>query len=135
MNFSELLNKSNLKATPARLNLLEYLDQSNKPVSIEQLQEKLSSVNLSTLYRSLNALSEKNIIEKSVINNQPFYQLKKHQHYIICKNCHKLEPLPLCPLNANLKNLLSEKTGFEMTEHKLELYGFCKKCLDTKSLQ
>ena len=126
MNFREQLRHAHLKSTPNRLKLLETLSASD-PLSIRQLHTLLRG-DLSTLYRGVNTLCDKGLLQRIDVEGETHFQLNTHQHYIICKGCHKLEPLPLCPLQDELHDQLKKQSGFMMTEHKLELYGYCEEC-------
>ena len=54
----------------------------------------------------------------------------EHPHYAVCLECHKRIPLPSCPF-AHVH--LEQDTGdFTVTGHKLELYGYCKKCQEAR---
>ena len=60
------------------------------------------------------------------------YELNRgeHTHYAVCLECHKRIPLPSCPF-AHVH--LEQDTGdFTVTGHKLELYGYCKKCQEAR---
>ncbi|QAT42461.1 Fur family transcriptional regulator [Aminipila luticellarii] len=133
--YEELLKESGLKNTKHRKTILEFLRSVNQPVSAEQiyceLKEKSISINLSTVYRTLETLSEKELILKHIVANESKalfeYNNRVHKHYLVCAGCKKIMAIEGCPLHEYEK-LLEEKTGFIITGHKLDIYGLCPEC-------
>lgn len=125
MDFREQLKKAHLKATPHRLRLLHTL-QAGSPLSASALHQAIGG-DLSTTYRTLNALMDHGILRRIEVDGQARFQINTHQHYIVCKQCHRLQPLASCPINQGLSRQL-QQSGFTLTEHRLELYGYCQDC-------
>jgi Fur family ferric uptake transcriptional regulator len=50
-----------------------------------------------------------------------------HRHHLICTNCRKMIPIDTCPLKS-LEKDVGEKTNFDITGHRLEIYGVCPEC-------
>ncbi|MCI5746002.1 MAG: transcriptional repressor [Erysipelotrichaceae bacterium] len=128
MNFKDY----GLKTTDTRKKILDILNQSKDPLTAEQIYQLLedSSVNLSTIYRSLNMFHLKGIINKDLRNDKnAVYSLKKerHQHILVCSSCHKKIYLNKCPYELLIQQVLTE-TGFLIENHSIELYGLCKDC-------
>lgn len=88
---------------------------------------------LSTIYRILAAFEEKGLVEKeaSMEDGTLLYSLHRgsHTHYAICLECHKRIALANCPFKH--LNLEQEMDDFTITNHKLELYGYCKECRES----
>lgn len=51
----------------------------------------------------------------------------EHKHYMICKGCNAMVDLPACPLHA-LEEEIAGAAGFTVTDHVIQLYGYCKDC-------
>ena len=85
---------------------------------------------MSTIYRILSAFEEQGLVEKEAAmeDGTLYYSLcrGKHTHYAVCLECHKRIPLQSCPF-AHI-HLEQETEDFVTTNHKLELYGYCKNC-------
>lgn len=92
---------------------------------------------LSTIYRILAVFEEKGIIEKAVSMEDGLaaYALSRggHTHYAVCLECHRRIPLPSCPFSH--LHLERETGDFTITNHKLELYGFCKDCKEAGKMR
>ena len=72
-----------------------------------------------------------NLINKYVLGdtNKTFYEINtlKHKHHLVCTSCKKIFPLENCPL-SKYESELEDNLDFEITGHKLEIYGICKEC-------
>lgn len=130
-----LLKESGLKNTKHRTTILEFLKEVKQPVTAEQiycqLKEKNISINLSTVYRTLETLSDKELVLKHSVTNESRalfeYNSKIHKHYLVCMGCKKILFIENCPLHEYEK-ILEKKTDFIITGHKLDMYGYCPEC-------
>ncbi|MBB5336079.1 Fur family transcriptional regulator [Pectinatus brassicae] len=134
IDYKKYLNKYGIKSTKQRNLLLNILKDSMAAQSAENiyLEAKKSDkiINLSTVYRILEKFTEKNIITKTVMNDKmAAYSLtpQLHQHQLICLRCKKMILLDECPLHEFEKNV-EKTTEFSVTDHRLELYGYCREC-------
>ncbi len=124
----------NLKKTMPRLAIFEILKNSGEPLTasdIYKLTEKQNlKVNFSTIYRTLNAFEKANIIVQHNLpsGGEAVFEIRneKHCHYAICLDCKKKIPLNECPVMHNIAEL--DENNFEVTEHHVELFGYCKDC-------
>lgn len=136
-NKDNILKSVNLKTTKKRLLILSLLSNSDTPLTSEDILEQASkeiNINLSTIYRALNALTEKGILLKQLSNDgKTYFQInnRKHKHQLICSLCNKVVLVDCCPLKR-FENDLCEETGFTITSHNLEFTGICPEC--TKKL-
>ena len=133
MNISDLLKDKNLKVTKNRKIILENLNNQESPISAEELFDKLnkeSEIDLSTIYRNLNILEEKNILLKtSNLDGLNYYQLNDddHKHFITCSKCHKKFVIENCPVH-DLEDMIEKETGFIIQGHNFEFTGLCPDC-------
>lgn len=127
--------QSGLKATKHRTEIMDVLQKSDKPLSADQvffeLKKREIRVNLSTVYRVLEALADKNLAVKLNIpgDSRTLYEFKRigHKHYLICLGCNKMIPINRCPL-GNYEEALAKETNFTISGHKLDIYGYCPEC-------
>ena len=115
-----LTDITNLKLTTARKSILELLINSNKPLSYEDMKDKIS-MDKATFYRNITIFEEENIISSFESNDKKrYFEIKKNQHsHFICSSCSKVE-------------CIHEKVDFNLPEYKIEniiIKGICKDCL------
>lgn len=132
-DFKQKLIANGLKPTKHRCQIFEIFYHTQKPLSAEEIYRQLlksgQSINLSTVYRTLDALKNSDIIRSLNFegNDKTLYELKqRHTHYLMCLGCKKMQPVMYCPLD-NLEQLSRQK-NFEITEHRLDIYGYCQEC-------
>ncbi len=139
-NNRETLTKGGLKSTRARQLILDALRSAAAPVTAEQIHRQLPAepnpVWLSTVYRTLDALTVKGIATRSIraSDGQAAYELSQggHRHRLICTGCQKTVNIEGCPLAA-FEASLGKQTDFTVQGHRLELYGLCSVCREKGS--
>jgi len=140
MEKKRIINKitqAGLKNTKYRVNIISLLEKASTLLSAQDIHELLIKnkikVNLSTVYRTLDKLTENDIINKVELEQEKQslyeYNREEHHHFIICKNCNKIETIYNCPLHDYEQQVMKE-SGFQITGHKIEFYGYCKECQD-----
>lgn len=127
----DILRKSGLKATPARLQLLEFLQSVAKPVTVADIManpEISSSINQSTAYRSLDQMAERGIIYKTYFDNESaWYEWQEtHHHHVTCSDCGYREAFSSCFVPTNILDQTKKFTKID--RHIVELFGRCQKC-------
>lgn len=131
-----------IKWTKQRKDVYQILADAKEPLSAQQIYNKIAKQDVdgsyapSTIYRILSAFEEKHLIRKTTWMDDAIvvYELNRgeHTHYAVCLTCHKRVPLQSCPF-AHI-HLPETGDDFQITEHKLELYGYCKECKNTKKI-
>ncbi|MFA9423405.1 MAG: Fur family transcriptional regulator [Sedimentibacter sp.] len=131
----DILKNAMLKSTKQRCFILSIIDESKEPLAAEEvfklLQDESRNINLSTVYRTLNILTEKNVLLKIVRGDgTASFQLNNssHNHYITCCVCNRSVPIDSCPIQS-LSEKIKNETGFEVTGHSLQISGICAECL------
>lgn len=128
------LNKG-LKNTKNRNSLLAVLENAEVPLTAEDIYLKLREIgiliNLSTVYRILDIFVSKNLVakESSSESKKNTYALfdPENRHRVVCISCKKVRLLDKCPFEK-IEKELEEETNYNITGHKLELYGYCPEC-------
>ena len=129
------IKERGFKLTPARKIIVSVFLGSedrflNAAEIYDQVRNQSPKINFSTVYRNLEILVESRLIEKLNFADGAKFKLQEpesHLHHMICKSCHKTAKLPYCPL-GELEKILQEDTEFLPTEHRVEIYGYCKEC-------
>jgi len=132
----ELLKKASLKNTKQRNEILSIIKRVNKPITAEEIFKQIikeeCKINLSTVYRTLYVLTNKNVLLKELKGDgTAAYELNdmSHNHYITCSLCKNSVLIDSCPVKEISENV-RKKTGFKITGHSLQLTGICSKCLE-----
>ncbi|MFT8888776.1 MAG: Fur family transcriptional regulator [Ethanoligenens sp.] len=133
--YREKLLERGLKVTRQRLALLAALNQSDTPLTAEELFMRLrkdfATLSLSTIYRTLDTLCGKQMVARSVLmdGGRAMFEMtpEVHCHNLICTVCHRIVPIQDCPLGA-YEDSIARTTGYKISGHKLEVYGICPQC-------
>lgn len=103
-------------------------------MSAEQLlksaRQACPTMALTTVYRNLEQLMAQESVQRIMYpDGTARYEAVQavHHHYLICMECKKSIQLPMCPVNQLEQSIISE-TGYEITSHNLELFGYCPAC-------
>ncbi|MFZ1382613.1 MAG: Fur family transcriptional regulator [Scrofimicrobium sp.] len=123
------------RMTKQRQAVLAALQGRNKFRSAQQVHLDLvsagESVSLATVYRNLQILEESGQVDAvRGTDGEVLYRLCEdagHHHHLVCTNCGHTEEVDLSAIEP-LLSIVSEKKGFELTGHELELFGLCPKC-------
>lgn len=136
----DALKEKGYKLTKQRKSILEVLiENKGNLLSVEGIYEKTKikypQTNLSTVYRNLEILELIDLVHKTSINgSSASYEIacsNCHHHHLICKNCGKTKTIDYCPVE-DIKSKVNN-SGFTVTDHKLEIYGYCSSCSKKKS--
>lgn len=135
MNAREILSKHQLKYSKQRAIILDILENSEEPLSVDDLLEQLrlkgEVMNQSTVYRIIDHFCAHRIVEKSTnsLQSKSFYAMLRtdHHHYLYCQACHTRILLDACPMETWLDGL--ELThDFAIIQHNIEIIGLCATC-------
>ena len=124
-----------LKVTPARLDILDVLSHTKKPISIHDLSALLPHLDLATIYRNCENLKNLGILNQvDLQHGHAHYEIsnRAHHHHLICRNCGQVADISKCDM-TNLEKQALKLSGFAtITSHSLEFYGYCKVCQASK---
>ena len=138
-DYSELLKASDIAATRNRLRVLEIIGNHNFPLSaaeIYKILEHSNSINRVTIYRILDLLVERGLVQRLSGGGRSFvYGLAPsdyhpaHPHFY-CKNCGHLECLKPQSLHVDTRPMQRTFAGLiENVEVRVD--GICQTCLQT----
>ena len=130
----ESLQKQGYRITNPLKIIVEIMASSDVILNPTQVfllaKEKNSNIGLVTIYRSMEKLEQAGLIGRVHMPDgcQSFFHASNgHQHLIICEQCGKAEYFEGDDLNP-LFNRTGEQFGYQITDHWLQLFGFCQKC-------
>lgn len=128
------LKESGCKLTEQRRLIIRFFEEEPGHYTAQEVYERVKDIcekiNFSTIYRNLELLCNMGIIKKLDIESGiSHYELNKpgHHHHVVCKGCGDMKEIDVCPYES-IQNKELKALGFEATEHKFEIYGYCSKC-------
>lgn len=146
--FKALLKQNGLKVTTQRVVILEVLN--SRPgihLTAEEIYDCVKKmypeIGIATVYRTIQMLSELSLIDKLILDDGFVrYEISKksteiaghHHHHLICLDCGSIYAFQ-DDLLEMLETRIKDTMGFEVVDHKVKLYGHCKKCLGNESIE
>ena len=128
------LREQGYKLTRPRQAVLAALSLSNGHLSPAEIYERARAIypklGLVTVYRALDLLTQLNLIQRVHLDEGCHSYMRTsagHSHQLICKECGRVEAFSECELEEIFHNL-TQKTGFSIERHRLELLGRCPGC-------
>lgn len=118
------------RLTKTRIEIVNLLGATAKPLSVPELVKKISShPHKTTVYRELAFLLDNNIVEEIIFNDgiKRYETPSRHHHHLVCTKCKKVTKLSaekICRLAAGLV----KKTGYLINSHSFEFFGLCPEC-------
>jgi Fur family ferric uptake transcriptional regulator len=132
--FKNLFQYKKLRLSHPRFLIYQELSAAENPLSPQELYHSLikkqRKIGLTSIYRSLDLFESLGIVFKIINGSHIKYklcELKEHHHHIICKACGDVVELDFCDISDWSKKVM-ESTGYQVTDHQLNFYGFCKAC-------
>ena len=122
------------RVTPERKLLLRIItDNAHLDASEIFLlaKEEIPKISLSTVYRAIGLLRELGIVSANDLGEDHCHyevQARKH-HHCICLRCGKVIEIP----SADAIKALTDRSGFEVVEAKVELTGYCRQCSENRA--
>lgn len=141
MNTTTMVNQaikkleiSGYKMTPARRAVVEALarasDHLTAPDVVEAVAKQAPTVGRASVYRTLELLTQLGMVQLSSLGGvTATYLLTSagHHHHVICRKCHHTVEFEDCWLD-DLEKTLSQRLGFLIEGHLVEVYGLCLAC-------
>ncbi|MEN8171466.1 MAG: Fur family transcriptional regulator [Chloroflexota bacterium] len=133
-NWLSCLDDGGYRLTRPRRAVVKTLAESEQALSPTQIfdlgREKYPSLGLVSVYRTLEILDDLGLIQR--VHHPEGCQtyiaaFEGHQHLLICKQCGKTAFFDGDNLNA-LITRVENQSGFQITEHWLQLFGLCESC-------
>ena len=123
---SDLVKEYGIKKTAHREEVLKAIENSKIPMTAEDIYNNVKGISLATVYRTIETFLNKGLLNKISVGDDErhYYEIASvnHRHYAVCLKCKHMEYIDVCPVHDIVPK------DFEVTGHKLELYGYCKNC-------
>ena len=137
-NFKERLKEKGCKLTTQRRGVLDVLlDNNDKHLSTEEIysfvKDKYPEIGLATVYRTVQLFEEMGIIDRLNFDDGcSRFELSSptndhHHHHLMCEKCNKVFEVEN-DLLADIESDIYKKYGFQVKNHNVMFYGYCKDC-------
>jgi Fur family ferric uptake transcriptional regulator len=126
------LREQGLRLTPQRqliLRAVEELRHATPDEVLAHVRSQVSSVNASTVYRTLEVLEELGLVRHTHLSDRAptYHSTLEHEHvHVVCRGCRKVvsyDPDLVAPVVAALG-----RDGFSMDVGHLAIFGLCADC-------
>jgi Fur family ferric uptake transcriptional regulator len=127
------LRSSGHRLTPQRelvLAAVEDLGHATPDQVYAEVRTKSQSINLSTVYRTLELLDELGLIRHAHLSDRAptYHSARGHEHaHLICRSCHRTISVSRGDMEAALGGLAG-KHGFAPDYGHLTVFGTCADC-------
>lgn len=133
----ERLKETGVRMTPQRHAVLAYLmNNLNHPTAddiYKALVDRFPNMSVATVYNNLRVFKENGLVRELTYGDASSrYDANMTEHYhVICTECGAIHDFEH-PYLFDIEMQAGERTGFKISEHRLELYGVCPACLSNK---
>lgn len=129
----ERLKSSGIRITPQRHAVLEYLIEAKIHPTADDiykaLEGKFPNMSVATVYNNLRVFKDIGLVKELTYGDASSrfdYNTTKHYH-VICESCGKIVDFHYPSLDE-VEALAETVTGFEVSHHRMEIYGICPEC-------
>ncbi len=133
--WQETLQGHGCRLTDARRAVMSILASSKTALTPQEIYDLARdndlSLGIASVYRTLEILANLNLIQQI---HQPggcqayWPTLVGHEHFMICKECGRMEIFEGTDDLNELFQKVEEKSGYQIQEHWLQLFGVCEQC-------
>ncbi len=130
------LKDAGLKVTVPRIKILKILEleTDGKHFSAEKVFNILlndgEEIGLATVYRVLTQFEQAGLVKRHKFEAETsVFELNtgSHHDHIVCIKCGKVDEFYDNIVEKRQQNIAT-KLGYQLTDHNLNLYGFCSQC-------
>ena len=133
--FSDYLERNKLKRTPHRDLILETFLENEGHRSVEDIYHTVKAIDprvgYTTVYRMMKLMMSCGLAREIELADgiTRYEHLFNHEHHdhMICMECGKSIEFYNPEIEA-LQDAASEQLGFQVLDHKLQIYGVCGDC-------
>ena len=132
------LRKAGIRITPQRQAIIRYLISSHSHPTADEIYQALSpdfpNISVATIYNNLRVFKDIGIVKELTYGDSSSrFDFNTHNHYhIICEKCGKIVDFHYPQLDE-VEQLAQHVTDFDVTHHRMEIYGVCKDCKEEEN--
>lgn len=133
-DWHELLRSSGHRLTPQRelvLAAVETLGHATPDEVYAEVRTHSDSINLSTVYRTLELLDELGLIRHAHLTDRAptYHSARGHEHaHLVCRDCGRVISIDRAEMETTLEGLAGER-GFAPDYGHLTVFGTCAECV------
>lgn len=144
IEFKDMLKSKGLKVTNQRIMVLKALAESpGQHLTTEEIyalvKKDSPEIGLATVYRTTQVLLDLELIDKINLDDgfvryeisQSGQEGTHHHHHLICLECGKVYSFE-DDLLEKLENRIQDTMSFNVVDHEVKLFGYCKECNKNK---
>lgn len=124
-HIEETLIEHGIQATAMRIMVMRCIMELGRPVSLNELEAELETVDKSTISRALNLFAQKGLLHE--VNDGSGYRrycLHSHSHiHFTCIKCHTTE----CIESVTIPEICIPE-GYSISEQSFVIKGICPRC-------
>lgn len=131
-DFKIELKEKNLSLTAVRLAVLDALESfphSDANLIFKEVQKKITTVSIQSVYKNLNTLVEEGIVREIKPKGQSsLYETRMgdNHHHLVCRKCRMVADADCIGKAPCLTPL--DDCGFVLDEAEVIFWGVCPKC-------
>lgn len=132
------LDDVDVRYTPGRARIVRLIEAARGPQSAAELHAVVrDEVPLSSLYRTLDVLSEAGVLERSHrVEGVTLFELAEwllgHHHHLVCTECGSVVDVDVGPKDEEILGAFAERIatsqGFLARGHRIDVEGICVRC-------
>lgn len=133
-DMSSRLSELGYRLTPQRIMILSAIENSDSHISAEeiylQVRARYPHVNISTVYRTLELLSELGLVTETDMGDGRvrYHSIGKgHHHHLVCQKCGAIIDMEESMLSP-LCDAIGQRYDFKVNMRHLAFFGLCSKC-------
>ena len=133
------LKAKDFRLTPQRIAVLKILAHSAEHPTVEQIYRKVRTdfptTSLATVYKTVTLLKQLGQIRELGFGDSGsrYDGIRPEPHpHLICLECDKILDPQLASIDQ-MTQQLTQDTGFQITNHRLDFFGICPECRVRKS--
>ena len=137
---AQALREAGYRLTQPRLAILQVLQENDEGLHLEEVYQQgktiCPSLGLVTVYRTLEKLEQLELVQRVHQHDECNMYLRApqgHEHLLLCKACGQMEYFRGDDLSELIKET-SRKSGYQIQEHWLQLFGLCASCQNSSPI-
>ena len=121
------------RATRQRAAVRGILSDSDSFLTAQEIHERLrstgSGVGLTTVYRTLQLMSEEDEVDILHVEGEAMYRRcsGSHHHHLVCRSCKRSVEIESQDVER-WANAVARRHGFSSASHLVEVFGLCSAC-------